>query len=286
MATPLLPPDTLELLVVSGNDAARFLQGQLTCDVEGLQDDQLAWGAACNNKGRVIAPFAIYRSADSFHLIFTRGLAVLFVAAMKRYLPFYKCQLEQHPCTALLAEPGDASLPEPLGVAHEDGQTAARLTTEPALLARFPAAGAHDSSAGDEALQQCLTALLRNGHFPFRPEDSELYTPAELHYDRHGYVSFSKGCYTGQEIVARMHYRAKPKRQLYLVTLAASAVPEAGSELVDAQGVVLGTLLHPLPASADTVLALVSLPIDFAGATEGLRAGPAPVIALEPFKAP
>lgn len=286
MATLLLPPDTLELLVVSGNDAARLLQGQLTCDVEGLLEDQLAWGATCNNKGRVIAPFAIFRSAGSYHLIFTQGLAALFRAALSRYLPFYKCQIEQRPCTALLADPGDGALPAPHGVVHEGVQYTARLTAQPALLARFPDSGAYSATTGEEGLQQCLLALLRNGHFPFRPGDSEQYTPAELHYDRHGYVSFTKGCYTGQEIVARMHYRGKAKRQLYIATLAATALPEVGSELMDAQGAVLGTLLHPLPASADTVLALVSLPVDFAGGPDGLRAGASPLLALEPFKAP
>ena len=57
-------------------------------------------------------------------------------------------------------------------------------------------------------------------------EASALYTPQELNYDQLGHISFTKGCYTGQEIVARMHYRGKAKKRLYLLEISAESSPE------------------------------------------------------------
>lgn len=281
MTVHLLAPDSLEQLVVSGDDAARFLQGQITCDIEALDDGHVQWAAVCTNKGRVIAPFVIFRWPDGFRLIFQRGLAQLFTHALARYLPFYKCRMEPGgACSGLIVEPADvleATSGQVLpGVGEVAGSAAgwtARLTTNPALLCtdRDQAMCRHmcrqefgTTNDTESAARLWKLTLMQAGHFPFEPGDTERYTPQELHYDRQNYISFSKGCYTGQEIVARMHYRGKVKRQLYLATLWAQNLP-IGQEcvLLDAEGKSLGPLLHPVRASADCCLALVSLPVDF-----------------------
>jgi folate-binding protein YgfZ len=71
-----------------------------------------------------------------------------------------------------------------------------------------------------------LASNLRNGFILLPPDFSEIYTPEELSLDQNGTVSFSKGCYTGQEIVARMHYRGKAKRRLFFFTGQISQLPE------------------------------------------------------------
>src|SRR5690606_37340504 len=58
-------------------------------------------------------------------------------------------------------------------------------------------------------------AEIRDGIVHINPEQSEIYTPQLLNYDTNGIIDFKKGCYTGQEVVARMHYRAEAKRRLY-----------------------------------------------------------------------
>src|SRR5690606_18562385 len=88
-----LAPEHLDLITVDGPDAAKFLQGQLTCDVEALSGQNLVHGAACNNKGRVIATFVMLRHDEVYCLIFSKGLGDLFAAALKKYMPFYKCRL-------------------------------------------------------------------------------------------------------------------------------------------------------------------------------------------------
>lgn len=297
MSFHLLPPDSLELLVVSGADAARFLQGQVTCDIEALEAGQLQWGAVCTNKGRVITPFAVLRIQDSFNLVFHCGLAQLFKAALARYLPFYKCHISAvQPCSGLVADTaaimavatGQAP-PAVGGVAPHDGGWMARLTDTPTLLAsnqdraQWLSAGAAAQDEAD-ALRIWTLALLEAGHFPFRPDDTERYTPQELHYDRQHYVSFSKGCYTGQEIVARMHYRGKAKKQLYLATLWARDLPmDQNCVLLDATGKEVGPLLHPIRASDDRFLALVSLPVELDSTMQSLGCQGCERVELRPF---
>src|SRR5690606_28746344 len=140
---------------------------------------------------------------DGFHLVFHRCLAQLFKAALACYLPFYKCSIDGPlSCTGLLADPtqkdaaaAGLSLPAVGSVTVDAECWTARLTETPALLVTnqdrttypAPADVAHGE---DEALRQSKLALLQEGHFPFGPEDSERYTPQELHYDRRHYVSF------------------------------------------------------------------------------------------------
>ncbi|HHX81454.1 MAG TPA: tRNA-modifying protein YgfZ, partial [Pseudomonadaceae bacterium] len=136
-----------------------------------------------------------------------------------------------------------------------------------------------------EAERRWHLDLLLNGHYPFEASDSERYTPQELHYDSNGYVSFTKGCYTGQEIVARMHYRGKPKKQLYLARLQGNSVPPA-EDLVflDAQGNTLGAARYVLQQDATQFLALASLPVDIAPEALPLRCEHYPLLELSSFQ--
>lgn len=296
MSLCLLPPDSLELLVVSGVDAARFLQGQITCDVDALDEGKLQWAAVCTNKGRVITPFVVFRQADAYCLVFQQGLSRLFRSALARYLPFYKCSIDAGPaCHGLVVDvPGSPAVPPgqtlpPVGrILFDAGGWTARLAESPALLtsSRDPDQLLQDDAAcdGEEALRLWKLGLMQAGHFPFEPGDTERYTPQELHYDRRDYISFSKGCYTGQEIVARMHYRGKPKKQLYLATLwSRHPALEADAALLDSEGRELAPLLHPQRLAEDRFLALVTLPVDFDTAKTPLQCKHCERVAVHPF---
>jgi folate-binding protein YgfZ len=119
------------------------------------------------------------------------------------------------------------------------------------------------SIAGD--LNDWLACGMRSGQFPFVAGDQEKYTPQEIHLDRHDYVSFTKGCYTGQEIVARMHYRGKMKKLLFLLEAPSPGAASAGPmELLDANEHSLGTTIKMLHASGE-LLALAPLPAELEG---------------------
>jgi folate-binding protein YgfZ len=293
-------PAQFDVVAVTGQDSLRFLQGQLTCDVEAVEENGFCYGAACNNKGRVFAAFILIRRQGTYYLCMTAGLGAIFLAALKKYLPFYKCTMQL----------SDQSL---FALAGECVQKL--MTTSPVP--------AHSSSASSEAIPQAQLCLLDSsasralllttqspleiqellqplnestlehwealamlaGHYPFRAADAERFTPQELHFDRNGYVSFSKGCYTGQEIVARMHYRGKLKKQLYLLSIESSRIDDSGgSDLIirKADGTELG---HTLLSRTLTgkILALASLPVELVDTAMPLFTGNDVAVNYSPF---
>ncbi len=273
-----------DVVQVQGPDAARFLQGQLTCDVNTLADNSRVYGACCNNKGRVIAAFVLVRVADIYYLCMPRGLGEVLVTALRKYVPFYRCDLmlaaDSH---QLLAIAGSDQIAHFAGVAAlEAGQAVLRtsgwlcnLEAEPARALWWCSVGQampNDATTAG-SLEQWETLALLDGHYPFRQNDSGLFTPQELNFDLNGYVSFSKGCYTGQEIVARMHYRGKPKKQLFLAKLAQPATFAEGDTLLpvtDTQNHTLGSCR--LQRSCGNLhLALIEMPADFSGNSGELK---------------
>jgi folate-binding protein YgfZ len=244
--------------------------------VAALPDPGFTRGALCNNKGRVLATFLLVKQDSTCYLALNKGLGAILTLALKKYLPFYKCELRQlpaedHACFGVSGQsattlPGLASVPLP-----EEGQCsnlasgwicALNRTPQQYLVYDHSAPPAPDNIATGGLADWLVSGMLA-GFFPFLPEDAEKYTPQELHLDRHGYVSFTKGCYTGQEIVARMHYRGKLKKLLFLLDapLAGNTPPTAPMEILDASGAILGTTLKAL-LHDETLYALVALPAD------------------------
>jgi len=227
--------DFQELLEISGEDSEKFLQGQLTCDLDDLAEEHLTLGAMCNNKGRVYASFRLFRHAGAYFMTLPSKLLEPTRQNLQKYIPFYKATMSD--ATSRYQRYGLA------GTAAQDYLAGA--------LPRLPAAGESQASgtdlvlnlggstpryeiwspAGDSALVRGLGSLdagsaadwqaldVLAGIFLVDIADVGQYTPEETSMDLAGFVSFDKGCYTGQEIVARMHYRGKAGKRLFLVSI-------------------------------------------------------------------
>lgn len=220
------------LLSVSGADARRFLQGQVSCDIEELDEQHSLSGALCNLKGRVIADFLAIAIEDGVLLRCEPQMAELLHQRLERYAVFFKADLRvvtsdwqragllgEEVCAAL-ADQWSMPLPEqPLGTLRHEDLIAVRLPDpRPRLEVLAPATATLPAStlAGtpeDWHNEDILAGIVHINH-----QRSERYTPQVLNYDSDGTVNFRKGCYTGQEIVARMHYRGKADRRLYRLT--------------------------------------------------------------------
>lgn len=295
-----LPPEHFDVLTVAGQDAVRFLQGQLTCDVESLAAGTAAWGAACNNKGRVHATFLLVKQEAKLVLLLARGAGELFANAMKKFLPFYKCTMEVNPsswnCMGLAGPDSTVFLQEYFG---DLPATLHCKTSVQGFICTLDAAVPQYFACGDAAILNELRMKLpeaaagawhalgmHGGHFPFMPQDTERYTVQELHLDRHGYVSFSKGCYTGQEIVARMHYRGKAKKQLYLVEAEActAAWLDQGFDVLDANGTTLGHTLKQACLPGKTgIVGLTQLPVELVDSGTTLWTASGAPLRFRPF---
>lgn len=253
--------DNQQLLEVSGQDSEKFLQGQLTCDLEKVADNQVAFGALCNNKGRVYASFRLLRQPDAFFLVLQPGLLEVTQQNLKKYIPFYKASLadagERFHRYGLAGPAAHDYLAAALPGLPAGGMAAAAgddlVLNLGGAMPRFELWAASPDSPlvrGLDRLEQAQLADwmaldMQAGIFLTGPDDVELYTPEEANLDLAGFVSFSKGCYTGQEIVARMHYRGKAGKRLFAVA-AEKAATLTETALKDTSGKTLGNISNLL----------------------------------------
>lgn len=234
------------VLAVRGVDASKFLQGQLTCNLDYLSDAKASLGARCTQKGRMQSSFRIVLEGDGCLLAMASELIEPQLADLKKYAVFSKSKLtdESAGWARFGLQNGDAAL-KSLGLelaadtdaaARANDLIAIRVSSERAeLWVRADQAGdVHARLAAqlsEGTLNDWLLGQIRAGVGQVFGSTREEFIPQMLNLQAVGGVSFKKGCYTGQEIVARMQYLGKLKRRLYRLTLAEQALPEPGTAL-------------------------------------------------------
>ena len=234
-ATALLCPDPgFAAIEVSGDDAAAFLQGQLSSDVRALAPSEAQYSSYNSAKGRVLANLVAARlpadaPATRYALVLARELARPIRERLAKYVLRAKVELADRSADwplfglagggarAALASAGLA--PSPLAIAHRDRAFALGLADGRALVFGAAAAVAPLRTALQSSAQLIdraawLRADIDAGIAWVVPATSELFVAQMLNWDVVGGISFSKGCYPGQEIVARMHYLGRLKERL------------------------------------------------------------------------
>ena len=234
------------LLAVRGPDASKFLQGQVTCNLNYLNAATTSLGARCTPKGRMLSSFRIVQQGDGFLLAMASELLDSQLADLQKYAAFSKSKLSDESAQWLRIglQDGDAVLAS-LGLnlpttadslAHAEDLLAVRLSDGRCEL-WAPAAQAEtllatlNSQLPEAPLNDWLLAQVRAGIGQVFGATREQLIPQMINLQALGGVSFKKGCYTGQEIVARMQYLGKLKRRLYRLSLAGNEVPPVASAL-------------------------------------------------------
>ncbi|MCF5720616.1 YgfZ/GcvT domain-containing protein [Pseudomonas syringae] len=259
------------VLAVRGADAAKFLQGQLTCNLNYLSDTQASLGARCTQKGRMQSSFRILLQGDGVLLAMATELLEPQLADLKKYAVFSKSKLTDESAAwvrfgLVNAESALASLglelpAETDSVVRTDTLIAIRVSPGRAEL-WVPAEQA-DAVRGqlhleEKPLNEWLLGQIRAGIGQVMAQTRELFIPQMLNLQAVGGVSFKKGCYTGQEIVARMQYLGKLKRRLYRLSLNAAEMPEPGTPLfAPSHNSAIGEVV--IAAKADQVIELLAV---------------------------
>jgi folate-binding protein YgfZ len=241
----------LALLQVTGADATAFLHGQLTNDVESLAADSAQWNGWCTAKGRLIASFLLIRRSDRYLILLPAAIAPAIQKRLAMYVLRAKVTIED--TSASTARIGLAGSKAPALVAHrfdqapgpmqvaagKEGTLAValefgRFVLVPSLenaVALWEELAAGAVQAGAEAWEW---TSIRAGIPTVVAATQEAFVPQMANFDLIGAVSFRKGCYPGQEIVARMQYRGGLKRRMALAHLDASAPPSPGESVYSA----------------------------------------------------
>jgi folate-binding protein YgfZ len=273
----------------SGEDAQSFLQGQLSCDVAELNGSAAVYGSYCNPKGRMLASFLIWKDHGGYIMQLPRELQAgiqkrLFVYVLRSRVKLaddgdtlVRIGLSGEHAQALVQEavnnvpPQGEGVPLKLGMVHGDNVAVLRLAAD-----RFEIVTSVEQAPGlwDRFMQaatpvgaSCWSWLdIRAGIPVITSATQEQFIPQMVNLEAIGGVSFRKGCYPGQEIVARTQYLGKIKRRMYLANIrphSASPPVAAGDELFSAamgdQPVGMIVNAAPSPEGGVDALAVVQI---------------------------
>lgn len=228
------------LIRASGEDAASFLHNLLTNDITHLPADGARHAALCTAKGRMIASFLIWREGPDYLLLLSADILPGILKKLSMYVLRSKVRLAD--ITAERALLGTVGFPggprEAMTTASCAGGTAIRLDAGRCVLA-LPAGAVPEGIPPAGRLEDWHLAEIRAGMPRIVAATQEAFTPQMVNYELAavGGVSFQKGCYPGQEVVARTHYLGKVKRRMYRVQLDSAFppgtdifTPEAGDQ--------------------------------------------------------
>ena len=243
---PEVDRDLYKLITVSGTDAAKFLQGQLTQDVTLLAGKQGLPAACCNPQGRVITTVRLIPLNENIGMILPADMSEPVVELFSKYRMRSDVRFEisaddwseiaiiQDTDTLMLQSA--QLLPERNDIIIRNGIFAFRYASTEPFVELFGEKSALESLRTDinAPLERdaWYGALIRAGVPMISGENSEKYTPHMLNLDKLGAISFDKGCYTGQEVVARTEHLGSSKRRLMRYRCAAKAI-EVGDGLMD-----------------------------------------------------
>ena len=275
------------LLQVTGDDARAFLHGQLTNDIENLAPGRARFAGWCTAKGRLLATFLVIARADGFLLQLSRDIAP---AIAKRLAMFVlRSKVKVTDVTAEWAQAGtwDAALLASLGIAVPEGygvsetQGALAVALEPGRWLLLATGDAASRLQADAAESVWTLAEIRAGRALISQPVQDQFVPQMVNLERAGGVDFRKGCYPGQEIVARAQYRGAVKRRMYRLR-GASLV--AGQALLGGEDPAEGGGLVVMGAEGEALAVLPVAAVE-AGAAVRAQAG-APALEVLPLPYP
>jgi folate-binding protein YgfZ len=190
--------DLRGLIELRGEDSRKFLQGQVTCDLNTLEPNQVLSGSHCTPKGRVIFLFSALLLAEDHLVLETHPTVVsIALASLKKYAVFFKTEI--------------------VDISDQSGDFPSSLNPLQRLQAGIP---------------------------DITEATTDLFIPQMLNLDALDFISFKKGCYTGQEVVARAHYLGTVKRRMHRLLLPQAYLPQPGEAIHNSDDKPIGTVVN------------------------------------------
>lgn len=240
------------LIDASGDDVVEFLQGQTTNDIQDINDHHSQLSAYCNPKGRILANFRIFKRDDHYLLCLRRDILEATIKRLRMFV--MRSKVEMIDSSDMLVRFGIAGsqasnalstlfnhVPDKVdSYTTENEVSLIKLAGDlpryevhgpvPAMLPLWERLLQADAVMIGENSWNLLT--VRAGIPEIVTETVEAFVPQMVNLQAINSLSFTKGCYPGQEVVARMHYLGKNKRRLYLASVATDSLPQPGQAIL------------------------------------------------------
>ena len=295
------------LIKASGEEAMDFLQNQFSNDIKDVTEEQSQLSAYCSPKGRMLASFRIFKQAEDYFLELSADLLEPTLKRLRMFILRSKVSLDDvsddlsrmglaGPQAESLLQSHFSSLPtETNQSVYENNCSLIRLAGEiPRFEIHGPATALKSiwSDIQSQAIAVGRQAWdwfdTRAGIPVINSQTVEAFVPQMVNFSTIGGVSFTKGCYPGQEVVARMHYLGKLKRRMYLAHVDTDTLPESGTELftrTDTEAQNCGKIVQaqPSPNGGYDLLAVLQIAHANDPIQLGSETGPALTINEDPY---
>ena len=264
----------ISVIEVSGDDSASFFQRLLTSDISEVTPNQSQFSALLNPKGRVIANFLLTMRNGRFYIVVAKELVDSLINRLRLYVLRAKVKIDMEPGVVFfgcrqLSDISESELPKSaLETQTIDEFTVVKM---PGVEMRFGVFA--DSSYSEIVNQTSVSEFWQlqdiNAGIPWlNQHTSELFIAQAINLDLIDGVSWTKGCYPGQEIVARLHYRGGINRRMVGASSSAESNPVPGTEIScpDLPGNQSGTVVNSvIDADCNQTSMLISIPVKFIG---------------------
>ena len=270
--------DKTATIRVEGDDRIQFLQGQLTQDINLVSQDKALYAGFCNPKGRVLAFMLCYVAHESIHIQLDNSIKESILKKLKMYVLRSKVSLNLLEETfTSIGFVGTKALVErniqiPKNhldiVQYQDvmiirvGQDSERyqLMGETSKVNEF--IKLNFSAYSTMSLDDWNNLNILDGIPDIYPTTQEAFIPQSLNMDLIEGINFKKGCYTGQEIVARTHYLGKVKRRMYRAFIKSLVDLNPGDQILNKNGEDTGQLVRSAKENNDKTNLLIELRVD------------------------
>ena len=244
--------NTLAAIRVSGKDNKKFLQGQLTNDIEKLSDRYMN-ASYCTHQGKVIVNIQVFLSEYDVILLLSKSLCKYFIEKISKYILMSDVKFEVYDEVTALWSLGDRAKELMREYKIEEDKVCSRISESEYMInmsmdstcqIRYVNLDSSEASKFEynelSGTQTCLIDLFRL-HTRLKTDNIEKFIPQVLNSDELDTVSYKKGCYTGQEVIARTHYLGNVKKHTYLVTIDTPIYKE--TNVVNSDGESVGELI-------------------------------------------
>jgi len=260
-----IPLPQLGVIHVSGEEAQPFLQNLLTNDVNALAINQSQLSGFCNAKGRLFAIFQLIRREGYFQIVLPNSMST----ALQQRLTMFVLR-------AKVTISNESETMNCIGLTNSDDKSIAALSLSENSVVNFEQSNRHLCIVPQQQTSELLTQLdnqqwslasntlweqynIQEGIPTVFPETKEKFTPQQVNLDLINGVSFNKGCYPGQEVVARLHYLGKPSRRMFIAQAHSDNMPSVGDEVKTESDDVAGHIVQAQSKEPDSIQLLLSL---------------------------
>jgi len=242
--TPIFNQSVID---VSGPDAEAFLDSQLTSDVKNIKIKSLTRSGYCNPKGRLIATPYVIRNANSFNLLLPNDLVDEFISRISRFILRAKVSINENDALAIIGVIAQAGVKISIRELDElDNEILEINSRQGFILCPFDSLESFwvktTQSYLPSQFEHWEVENIRNGIVNIGDATKEQFLPQMINLEKHKGVSFTKGCYPGQEIVARTKYLGSVKRKLCYFRSDSSI--GQGAPILTSEGTPCGTVCH------------------------------------------